>query len=194
MKLTIEATDPIEIATLAGFLAGVKPSSGFDEYKASIPTIEECKEPSPPTEVAQTATKQTATKQGAGKRGRPKKLTELSSVTATSDASADYETHTIVSPADAGVEYEMPNDQTPTIEEVRDATIEEVRDALLPTDPIVVPTIEEVRSTLIKLSDAKGVSVATGLIAEYAESRKAQDVPEDKRAELIAKAEKLKAE
>ncbi len=191
MKLTIEATDPIEIATLAGFLAGVKPSSGFDEYKASIPTIEECKEPSPPTEVAQTATKQTATKQtatkqGAGKRGRPKKLTELSSVTATSDASADYETHTIVSPADAGVEYEMPNDQTPTIEEVRDA--------LLPTDPIVVPTIEEVRSTLIKLSDAKGVSVATGLIAEYAESRKAQDVPEDKRAELIAKAEKLKAE
>jgi hypothetical protein len=175
MKLTIEAKDPIEIATLAGFLAGVKPSSGSNVTVDTTSLADMPSQASPPTEIAQTTTKQ-----GAGKRGRPKKSTELSSVTATSDASADYEppqmtledveptTEPIVSPADAGVEYE--------------------------TTTEVFPTIEEVRSALIKLSDAKGVSVATGLVTEYAESRKAQDVPEDKRAELIAKAEKLKAE
>jgi hypothetical protein len=178
MKLTIEATDPVEIAQLAGYLAGVRPSSGTDvaEVKIFMPptqAVEPQEQTSAPTDIAQTATKQ-----GAGKRGRPKKSPEMSAVATSADASADYasaptdeptptEDEIIISPADQGVEYES-------------------------TEP--VPTIEEVRAALIKLSDAKGVPVAAQLAAEYAESRKAQDVPENKRAELIAKAEALKAE
>lgn len=198
MKLTIEATDPVEIAQLAGYLAGVRPSSGLDvsngadlaQVKIFMPQAVESpavelpavEQTSAPTDIAQTATKQ-----GAGKRGRPKKSPELSTVATSTDASADYAPATdaatppadeaITSPADSGVEYE---------------STDPISTDPISTDP--VPTIEEVRAALIKLSDAKGVPVAAQLAAEYAESRKAQDVPENKRAELIAKAEALKAE
>lgn len=177
MKLTIEATDPIEIAHLAGFLAGIKNSPDLATFatatKVSEPSVEVTVRPTEEVSVVRpTVEAEVNTDQGARKRGRPKKSTEMSTIPVTSDGSADYAVESLVPVADefAPVEPEVP--------------------CVAPTETF--PTLEETRKALIDLSDKKGVAVAGQLCEQYAGTRSAKDIPENKRAELIAKAEELR--